>query len=171
MDVLHRQVDEYENEIRALKDFKSPGRGAKRTPRRAMTSVTDVSPYGRGGTADDTNPGALEATLFRPALQRALRDASKWKASAVGAALSSLSPLPLPPALSTAAKDRPVADDLLELTSAMAQYRMEKASFSLVDLSNRSKSPKIQLRESYSKNAAASEKLQAVMLRCHGRAF
>src|SRR3569832_146785 len=109
MDVLHRQVDEYENEIRALKDFKSPGKSGRLrgTPRRALTSVADVSPYGRGIT-DETNmnTGVLEATLFRPALQRALKEAAIWKASAVGESLANLPPLPSPTLPNTSGNDQ-----------------------------------------------------------------
>lgn len=166
MDVLQRQVDEYENEIRVLKDFKSPTKGAssKRTPRRALTSVSDMSPYGRGGGtgADESNAGVLEATIFRPALQRALKDASKWKASSIGAALASLPPLPTP--LNSSGGTNSSVDALQDLTTALASWRREKASASLVDLSRRDKSAKAQFREMLGREASASRRVKEVVL-------
>jgi len=164
---MQRQVDEYENEIRALKDFKSPGKGSRnRTPRRAITSVADISsPYGRSGTEEtQTNTGALEATIFRPALQRALKDASKWKAASMASVLDDLPPLPSPARFSGGTKD--AAEKLMELTSALADFRLEKASFSLVDLTRKDKSARAQLRESNLKKAMAYERLQSVVQLC-----
>merc|ERR1712032_1581166 len=100
MDVLQRQVDEYENEIRLLKDMKTPKKGPHRTPRRTMG--TDYANDRRLGIrdVDETQSvvssaavGALEAALFRPALNSALRDASKWKGKAVKSTLLELPPL------------------------------------------------------------------------------
>jgi len=97
MDVLHRQVEDYESEIRFLKDAKSPGaRVRSRTPRRTFTA--DLRE--RSGSVDslpgmvaDGSTGAFEAALFRPALQAARRDAAQWKAKATISTLLDLPPL------------------------------------------------------------------------------
>lgn len=167
---MQRQVDEYEHEIRVLKDFKSPGKGQKRTPRRAVTSVVDIaSPYSRGSEVASANTGALEATLFRPALQKALSDASKWKAASVESALAELPPLHT--VTLSGGGSGSGFDDLMELTTAIADYRMEKASISVVDLTRKDKSPSAQLQESCMRKTAASERLRSIVRGCQGRAF
>ena len=167
MDVLQRQVDEYENEIRVLKDFKSPKRGgaSRGTPRRAMTSVGDFgSPQSRLVTEEkQSNTGVLEATLFRPALQQALEESAHWKSTA-SASLLDLPPLPMP----TSAKDE-TADDLYQLSTALADYRLELASIKLVDLSRKDKTPREQLRENKSRSLAATMNLESVFRRCRGK--
>jgi hypothetical protein len=178
MDVLNRQVDEYENEIRALKDFKSPSKGSRSraTPRRAVTSVADTSSsYGRSQTVSEeseTYSGALEATLFRPSLQRALKDAAFWKASVVRESLSNLAPLPIAKGLKGFDdQESENGDDLVELTLALADYRFAMASTSLVDLTRKDKTPRSQLRESAANKQAASHRLQAIVRRYQGQSF
>lgn len=168
LEVVQRQVDEYENEIRALKDFKSPGKGARnRTPaRRAITSVSDVSPYMRGSVEEPAmNTVALEATLFRPALQKAILEAATWKAEAMSKVMLDLPPLPSTSALGS------VSEDLMELTSAQANSLVTKASVTLVDLTRRDKTPRMQLRETNSRVVAATDRLQSVVRRCEARTF
>ena len=167
MDVLQRQVDEYENEIRALKDFKSPTgrRGAQgRAPRRALTSVNDLSATNESIEEALSTTLSLEATLFRPALQQALRETWKWKAAASSSALSNLSPLPGP--FSTETK---FDDDLSQLSAALRDVRMKKASVKLVDLANTKMSPSLQLQESRAASLTASRKLETLALRLGGR--
>jgi len=173
VDVLTQQVDEYENEIRALKDFKSPGKGSRnRTPRRAITSVADASPYLRSGSDEpSSSTGALEATLFRPALQKALRDAAKWKAAAISKSLLDLPPLPVPPGYEKGGAMESASTDLMELTAALASCRLEKSAVTLVDLTRRDKTPRMQLRESNARIAMANERLESVVRRCAGRKF
>jgi hypothetical protein len=177
MDVLNRQVEEYENEIRALKDFKSPSKGSRTraTPRRAVTSVADSvsSPYGRIGTDEaESSSGAVEATLFRPALQRAVKEAAYWRACVVRESLATLPPLP---AVNTRCEiesgETKEADEFVELTLALADYRIEMASTSIVDLTKRDKTPKVQLRESLARTQSASRRLHAVVRRCQARYF
>ena len=167
MDVLQRQVDEYENEIRVLKDFKAPKRGAPggRGPRRALTSVNDLASPKAGGQEDNTATGiSLEATLFRPALQQALRESWKWKALATSSTLSRLTPLPGPFPLETGRQD-----DLHQLTCALSDVRMKKASVKLVDLTNSQKTPRQQLQESRASCLEASRKLETLAVRFRGR--
>jgi hypothetical protein len=180
VDVMQRQVDEYENEIRVLKDFKSPtkrGQGGNRTPRRSMTSVTDLSPHGRGSAEEaQVSSGALEAALFRPALQKALQEAAHWKAATTASSIFDLPPLPMLSGSRNVGEERKsddfseaVFDTLQQLSSALSSNRLEKASVRIVDLTNREKSPRFQLREHAARKAAASERLETLVLRSRGR--
>ncbi len=157
MDVLQRQVDEYENEIRSLKDTAKGGKG---TSRRAFTSTSDTV----SNRSDDIPSNfSLEASLFRPALQEALRESWKWKAIATTESLSQLVPLPLPIQPSI------LNDDLILLNSALVQSRLQKASIKLVDLtSTTEKAPRAQLREMRAASVAASQQLKSVALRLRG---
>jgi hypothetical protein len=156
MDVLQHQVDEYENEIRSLKDT-AKGGGRKGAPRRALTSISDLSSNNR----PDTNL-SLEASLFRPALQEALRESWKWQAIATAKAMSELAPLPIP---STLKND----DDSILLQTALVQSRLQKASVKLIDLTNTEKAPRTQLREMRAASRAASQQLESVALRLRGQ--
>jgi hypothetical protein len=174
---MQSQVDEYENEIRVLKDFKSPKRGqsGNRTPRRSVTSVAELSPRVPGGTGTDemqVSSGALEAALFRPALQSALQEAAHWKAEATGSSILDLPPLPMlsvSSAVGGVNKTDEAFDSLRQLSNALSSYRLERASFKIVDLTNREKSPRVQLRESAARKAAASERLETIVMRARGR--
>ena len=177
MDVLQRQVDEYENEIRVLKDFKSPKRGAaaRGTPRRALTSISDLaSPAGRGAVPDEANynTGALEATIFRPALQQSIRETARWKAAAMASALADLPPLPgyTNDALTQTKKDSSW-DGVVQLNSALSNYRMKMASVKLVDLTNKHKSARQQLRESKATCGEAVKDLEFVTNRCRQQLY
>lgn len=174
--MLQREVEMYENEIRALKDFKSPKRGStnnsRTTPRRATPSINDFSPNSRGATDDSQSTFSLEATLFRPALQQALQEAARWKASATAAAIMSLPPLPMPSVYNGdeyMSRIGDFSDDFIHLSSAITTSRIQKASVSMVDLTNRSKTPRVQLREMKARNEATSERLETIMLRFRGR--
>lgn len=159
MDVLQRQVDEYENEIRFLKDSARGGGGRKGAPRRALTSISDMA----SNRSDDVSSNfSLEASLFRPALQEALRESWKWKAIATANAMSELSPLPLPTQPSV------LNDDSILLNSALVQSRLHKASVKLIDLTNKEKAPRTQLRELRAASLAASQLLESVALRLRG---
>lgn len=165
MDVLQRQVDEYESEIRSLKDFKSP----KSTQRRTSMS-SRASPFmSPGFSASKGTPagealsevsaatvGALEAALLRPALEAVRQDAARYKAQAMDAALRSLPPLDLmvtPASVGNEEfKQSGPANEVQSLATTLSQarsrVRMEKASFAVVDLSKTDKSPRESLLDS-----------------------
>jgi hypothetical protein len=175
---MQRQVDEYENEIRVLKDFKSPtkrGQAASRTPRRSST--TDMSsPHGKGSFEEaQVSSGALEAALFRPALNKALQEAAHWKAATTASSIFDLPPLPMLSGSRNVGEERKsddfseAFDSLQQLSSALSSYRLENASVRIVDLTNREKSPRVQLREYAARKASASERLETVVLRSRGR--
>jgi hypothetical protein len=167
MDVLQREVETYENEIRSLKDFKSPKRGSttgsRTTPMKSTNVTMSLTPAYRG-TEDNHSNISLEATLFRPALQQALQEAAHWKAAATGFTLFDL------PLLPSSTLDLQVggafSSESMLLSSALAKARIEKAVISLVDLRSKEKSPRVQLREMKARSAAISERLETAFLRC-----
>jgi hypothetical protein len=172
MDVLHRQVEEYENEVRFLKDAKSPqGKRTGRTPRRgydrAYTNIGD-----RTSSSDDlqalassTGVGAFEAALFRPALQAARRDAAQWKTKATISSLLELPPLNVPGTPSSSSEEEKTMDDyrnpFLQLSSALSLYRLETASVKVVDISKctPAKTSRAHLHETMRKKASAADRL------------
>ena len=168
MDVLHRQVEEYESEIRFLKDAKSP-KVRSRTPRRAYTEhLRERSRSGDDlqGMASEGSSGAFEAALFRPALQAARRDAAQWKARATISTLLELPPLAVP-TTSTASNSEETKssedypDPLMELSSALSSYRKTTASVRVVDITKpvHAKSYRSYLHESVMKKASAANQL------------
>jgi hypothetical protein len=164
MDVLHRQVEEYENEIRLLRDAKTPSKGVRsRAPRRAFTPESSLRDRSRSsenlsGMEEEGHLGAFEAALFRPALLAARKDAAQWKAKATIDTLLSLPPLDVPlPCTSEETKTSEDTSPLLELSSALSHYQAETASVRLVDLSK--PNPRMQLYSMKMKKAAAAERL------------
>ena len=176
MDVLHRQVDEYENEIRALKDFKSP-KSARRTSMSSRASPfmspsfsVKGTPAGGGEPLTEAAVGALEAALVRPALEAARQDASRYKAQAMAATLSCLPPLNVGIPTSMNREESKECDSMNELESlvhalseARSQVRMQKASVSVIDLTKTYTSPRQALLDSMSKTYSAEMKLADVV--------
>jgi hypothetical protein len=182
MDVVQRQVDEYEDEIRALKDFKSPKRSSSgRTPRRTPQPSPGVGSSGaKSANADEStsSTGALEAALCRPALLKALQEVAYWKSKATASWMSELPPLPVlqgsPFGADGEFKERDADEalsSLVELSSAWSDYRLTKASVKIVDLTNSTKDPRTQLREQKARSAEATNRLETVILRCRGRGY
>jgi len=163
MDVLHRQVEEYESEIRFLKDAKSPAKG--RTPRRSFAperervrSSEDLQAMG-----SEAQSVAFEAALFRPALQAARRDAAHWKAKATISTLLELPPLNVPK-IQQEEEKTPDDDDIspiFELSSALSNYLSQTASIKVVDVTKTSStvSPRAELYSMVMKKASASQHL------------
>jgi len=172
MEVLQREVEMYENEIRSLKDFKSPKRtsvSGRSTPVRS--NVGSGAPSNPRVPDDAHSTLSLEATLFRPALQQALQEVAHWNAVATGATMLNLPPLPTLPFVSTAGGTTlsSQSDESMLFSSAVAKSRIEKASIRLVDLTNKEKSPRMQLREMKAQRAAISDRLETIVLRYCGR--
>lgn len=180
MDVLHRQVDEYENEIRALKDFKSPNstqrssRASRASPFLSPGMSTSKGKPGDDVLLQDASPaavGAMEAALLRPALQAARREASVWKAQSITTMISSLPPLHHSCSLALRhrsnqneeSKQSESTRDLEILAAMLSQARsasrLEKASISIVDLSKPGKSSRLELAECTVKSAEADIKV------------
>jgi hypothetical protein len=142
MEVMQRENEMYETEIRQLKDFKSPTRRARPSQRGVMSAPAPE------------NTSVLEATLYRPALQAALAEASRLRASATIKAVANLPPLPRN-------VDFGVADPL---DATVHACRMQWANLRLVDLS-KDEAPRAQLRKLRRDSAAATERLHAALLR------
>ena len=186
MDVLHRQVEEYENEIRA-RDSKTPTKARRPirsfTPESSRRDSSRTSSENLRDPGEDGNTSAFEAALFRPALQAARRDAAQWKAKATITTLLELPPLNVCSMDSTsttttttritfgggggeekfAEEDNNNDDDpLFQLSSALSSYQRETASVRIVDItktSKQGKSPRMQLHDMMMRKAAASEQV------------
>jgi hypothetical protein len=104
-------VDEYEAEIRSLKEAGGKSvsrRGGMFSPKGKGASVSDLghtlSLLGQdavegSGSKAAKNEAAflkLEASLFRPALREANADAAAWRAKSISRTMSSLTPLHVP---------------------------------------------------------------------------
>lgn len=177
MDVLHQQVEEYENEIRFRRDFKTP-KLAQRSSR--MPHANPFSPglsTGKGKLGDEVQEAslaasALEAALLRPALQAARRDASMCKSQTFAAALSTLPPLPASFSVTRNSDDEeskePEPTEILKtlstsLSRARSLVRLEKASTAIVDLRKSNKSARFLLMDSMTKSHNAEMKLADAM--------
>jgi dynactin 1 len=158
MDVLQQQVDDYEAELRSMKDPKSPKPRLTTgsTPRRNhsvreqrsmdFTSQVEVSPAAIS---------ALQATLFRPIMESIRRDAASWKTNAVVSSIENLPPLPL----SGHSLTHDIPSGLPSFESARSSLRLERAAYRLVDLSS-PKSSRTQYIESLSSVLKAESKLK-----------
>lgn len=169
MDVVHRQVEEYENEIRFLRDAKTPSKVVRsRTPRRSFGTEPSIREHSRSGdnlqALEEENMGAFEAALFRPALQAARRDAAQWKAKATVTTLLQLPPLNVSVPSSHKGEEKVADEDgnpWMELSAALFNYQQETASVKLVDITGQrdGRSPRVQLREMKMRKAVASDQL------------
>jgi len=112
LEVMQKQAEEYEKEIRSLKDKTRTARGVRAgggrtTPKKSAADLqATLNQLGQaaGGSKSAASSSrdvllesiSLETALFRPALGSAARSASYWKAKAVGSVLSELAPLNVP---------------------------------------------------------------------------
>lgn len=176
VDVMQQQADEYEKEIKSLKDKSRPSRGVrtaggrvtpKKSPMDLEATLNQLSSASKS-TANSSSRDvllesiSLETALFRPALGTAVQSANFWKTKAMGSALSKLSPLNVSTSKTGQTVDAKNETQLLnELALAQNEARSTKASFSIVDLSNKSKvSSRDQLTEEQQKEEMASLRLQ-----------
>lgn len=167
MEVLQTQVDEYEREIRTLKDPQK-GKSRRSAPgsgRKSTSLDTDFSLANLGvGTAQkaplqDIKSGLVEAALFRPALRSARSDASVWKSKAIVDILQKL------PALSAIPKvdNSEASSQRQKLWRARTELRNRKANISIIDLNDGiDSSLRLQLKDERKKTAFAMGTLQEV---------
>lgn len=164
VDVLHAQVDEYESEIRVLKE-----QGGKMLSRRALWSPNKITlgepdldsslvSASRQGSGDSrpraivpvvptTSNISLEAAVFRPAIKMLCAEIVLWKEKAFKNKLTSLPHLLLPHYTSTSVlqpqdgenpqniNNSIIADCREELILASAQIRIALATVSIADIS------------------------------------
>eukprot|EP00956_Cyclotella_meneghiniana_P032488 scaffold89698_cov73-Cyclotella_meneghiniana.AAC.1 len=169
LDVMQQQADEYEKEIKSLKDKSRTPRVARQasgriTPKK-QSSALDIDLFGSA-----TKPGgsssrditlesiSLETALFRPALASATQSASYWKAQSMGSALSKLPPL------NVHLESQRAKGCAKELVLARNEVRLAKASVSIVDLSKTDISPRSQLKELKQKELIAESRLHDATL-------
>eukprot|EP00529_Nitzschia_sp_RCC80_P006864 CAMPEP_0113511116 /NCGR_PEP_ID=MMETSP0014_2-20120614/38522_1 /TAXON_ID=2857 /ORGANISM="Nitzschia sp." /LENGTH=1423 /DNA_ID=CAMNT_0000407161 /DNA_START=80 /DNA_END=4347 /DNA_ORIENTATION=- /assembly_acc=CAM_ASM_000159 len=169
MDVLHRQVEEYENEIRFL-NSKSPAKSRSRAPRRTFaTDSSALRDHSRSseslhGLQEEPMSGAFEAALFRPALLAARQEAAIYKNKAMVDTILNLPPLNVSLSATVAGTDEEKSSDeemgvmdnnpFLDLSTALSNYQRETSSMHLVDLMK--PSPRTQLHNTLMRKAAAS---------------
>jgi hypothetical protein len=168
MEVLQTQVDEYEREIRSLKDPQK-GKNRRTTPkpnRKSATLDTDfsLSNLGVGNTQKaplhNMKSGLIEAALFRPALRSARSDASIWKSKTMIDTLQKL------PALSPIPKveNSKLSDTRQRLLIASADLRRRKANISILNLHGglTTSCARLGLKEERKKTALAMGRLEEV---------
>jgi len=139
VDVLQTQVDEYEREIRSLKELdrtKTPGK--RRTPgRKGVSFDTDFSLSKLGAATPQRLPQdtlmksiSLESAFFRPSLRAARVEISTWKSKAIKDQLFKLPPLSVTTPLLT-----DMSNIFESVIRAEAELRKAKASVQIVDIS------------------------------------
>ena len=182
LSVMEQQAEEYENQIRLLKDKNPKARSRVRqsvTPKKSIDIEATISQLGTGSSKSSGTSSrdalletiSLETALFRPALSSATQSANYWKAKAMESALSKLTPLNVstktsstPSSLGQKREERLHSVDEMDL--ARNELRLAKATFGIVDLSKSNESARVQLSKERQKEMAAAARLSSV-----GRCF
>ena len=165
VDVMQQQVDDYESELRMLKDPKSPkARMSMGSTARRILAIPDArrGEVSSGVEASPVAMAALQATLFRPAMDSIRCDAASWKANAVAKNMLSLPPLTVLGSTLTVDKSNeqsPWNEVFSSFEAAGRKLRLEKASFRLVDLTVDAP-PRSQLLGALSRVTFAEERLR-----------
>lgn len=172
IEVMEQQADEYQKEIRTLKDKTRTPRVSRQTPGRITpkksSSVVDLeTTLNQFGSATKTTGASsrdlmlesisLETALLRPALASATQSASYWKAKSMGSVLSKLAPLNVQPKHYT-------NKGFEEVVLARNEVRLAKASFSIAELSNDNMLCRKQLHELKQKERLAETRLHDATL-------
>ena len=164
MEVVQSQVEEYEREIRSLKDQKSRSSRLPGSARKGASLETDFSLASLGiGSPQKIRQDSsrsqlsLESALFRPALRSALSDASMWKSKFISDKLVQLPPLQ---SLSSD-NEADLLSQKRQLMLACAKVRNAKASVGIIKLAGTS-SPRSLLVEERKKAAVAFQRLESV---------
>lgn len=165
MEIVQGQVEEYEREIRTLKDQKSKSSRLPGSARKGATTLeTDFSlaSLGIGSPQKQRQESArsrlsLESALFRPALRSALSDASMWKSKVISDKLIELPPL----SKSSIDRNADLVTMNRQLSLACASVRLAKASVGVVKLGDRSV-PRLLLAKERQKTAMAIQRLESL---------
>jgi hypothetical protein len=166
MEVLQSQVDEYEREIRMLKDQKAR---SNRHPQSSTVKGASLETVSLASSLGITSPqnkhreqGAsilsLESALFRPALHDALSDASVWKSKAVSDKLLRL------PSLSKNSykNDLDIVTQSRQLSLAHGDLRLIKANIGIIRLQESKSKARSVLFEEKEKTLKAMRKLESL---------
>jgi len=174
LSVMEQQADEYENQIRLLKDKNPKARSRMRqsvTPKKSIDIEATVSTGSKSSGMASSRDAlletiSLETALFRPALSSATQSANYWKAKAMESALSKLTPLNVATKAmpsSMGQKREEWSRSAKELDLARDQLRLAKATFSIADLSKSNESARVQLGKERQKEMAAEARLHSVV--------
>mmetsp|Transcript_4225 Transcript_4225/g.8073 ORF Transcript_4225/g.8073 Transcript_4225/m.8073 type:complete len:1444 (+) Transcript_4225:81-4412(+) len=166
MEVLQSQVDEYEREIRMLKDQKarsyrhpnnSTGKGASLETVSLASGIGMTSPQNNRNDQGDSVL-SLESALFRPALHDAISDASMWKSTAVYDKLLRL------PSLSKDSHKNglDMINQSRQLSLAHADLRLVKANIGIISLQESKSNARSLLFKEKEKALFAMRKLEAL---------
>ncbi len=186
LDVMQKQAEEYEKEIKGLKDKSRSARGVRTgggrvTPKKSssMDLEATLSQLGQAGGSKSAASSSrdvllesisLETALFRPALSSAVQSGAYWKGKAMGSALTKLAPLNVRITASMNIEPNVALNTVLkqgenntkyqnELSLARNELRLAQASFSMVDLSK--DNFRGQLNEQQQKEKMAEARLQS----------
>eukprot|EP00984_Skeletonema_dohrnii_P002936 scaffold1004_cov120-Skeletonema_dohrnii-CCMP3373.AAC.2 len=178
LSVMEQQAEEYENQIRLLKDKNPKARSRMRqsvTPKKSIDFEATIGQLGTGSKSAGTSSRdalletiSLETALFRPALTSVTQSATYWKAKAMESALSKLTPLnvatkttsPVPSSINQKRDEWSHSADEMDL--ARNELRLAKATFGIVDLSKSNESARVQLSKERRKEMAAAARLHSV---------
>lgn len=166
MEVLQTQVDEYEQEIKTLKE---PQKGKNRrghpgSTRKSVSLESDfsISNLGTGknqkSSSHDITSGLIEAALYRPALRSAKTEASICKAKSIMDSLMTLPPL----SNNMNGKVSELSIQRRRLMKAGADLRMKKASISIIDITNDNRITRQSLNEQRRNTKLAVDKLKSI---------
>lgn len=186
LDVMQKQAEDYEKEIRSMKDKSRPIRNVRTSGgSRAISKSSSMdleatinqiglasgSKY-TGSTSRDVllESISLETALFRPALSSALQTSVYWKAKAMGAAISNLPPLNVTTGFSAGTAlnnlsnlrrhDTTNENDFVnEIALAKSECRLVSASLSIADLSKNDISARAQLHCEQEKKRTVEQRL------------
>jgi len=165
IEVLQGQVDEYEREIRTLKDQKSKNNRhgltstAKGTSLDALSLASDLENPRKIRSEQGFSSMSLESALFRPALQNALSSASLWKSKFVLDKIHRL-----PPLLSKDCSgiDADMLNQNRQLSLALGDMRLVKAGISIIRLKDSKSNAVEQVYEKQQKELNAMRRLKAL---------
>ena len=168
MEVLQTQVDEYEKEIRTLKDpqksrtnRKAPGSARKsfQIPDSSLPlfQIGEGNSLTLSSSSQEFKSGLMEAALFRPALHAARADAAAWKSKAIRDTLMKLSPLQQD-CCSVTQSDLRTQKHTLFLASA--ELRRNKSNITIIDLKNKIESRNVDINRE--KTARSLRKLHEI---------
>ena len=165
LEATQSQIDEYEREIRSLKEQKSRGGSSRSNRRTSLDTDFSLASLGISSPSKSRQEAtvfslSLESAFFRPALRDALSDASIWKAKTLSDKVSQLSPLS--DMSSTFRKD--LTNNSRQLNLAFSEVRLAKASIGLVKLDRNATGSYIQslLDNERAKVTSAMNRLESI---------
>jgi dynactin 1 len=186
LDVMQKQAEDYEKEIRSLKDKSRPTRnvrtlGGNRAISKSSSMDLEATLNQIGQASGSKSLGltsqdvllesiSLETALFRPALSSALQTSVYWKSKAMRDAISNLAPLNVTTGISAGTTLNNLSnlkrhgttnetDVLNEIALAKSECRFLSASLAIADLSKNDISARAQLNCEQEKKRTVDQRL------------